>query len=340
MSTPIKVLVIISAIIVILALVIFLNSLIFGKKPTTNTHELTEKFKDVSLITSTADIEIIPAEDNLCRVVCYEKENMQHAVSVSDGALRIELNDTRRWYEHIGFWLFGAPKITVYLPKAEYGALKIDESTGDIAIASDFKFSDIDIHASTGDISNLAASAGNIKIKTSTGNVTSCANAGGDIKIKATTGNVCVERTESTSLEISVSTGRVTLNDGEFKGELKIYVSTGDVAVSNTKCERLVSDGSTGDLTLSQVIASGKFELERSTGDVIFNGCDAGEIFVETDTGDITGTLLSPKVFYPKTDTGHVNLPSSSEGSVCRLSTDTGDIRISINTGDIRVSVD
>ena len=339
MSTPIKVIVIISAIIVILALVIFLNSLIFGKKPTTNTHELIEEFKDVTLITSTADIEIIPAEDNLCRVVCYEKENMRHAVSVSDGTLKIELNDTRKWYEHISFGFFGAPKITVYLPKAEYGALKINESTGDIEIGSAFKFSDIDIQASTGDINNFAASAGNIKINTSTGNITSSANADGDIKIKATTGNVCVERTEAASLEISVSTGRVTLSDGEFKGELKIHVSTGDTNVSNTKCERLVSDGSTGDVTLNRVISSEKFELERSTGDVIFNGCDAGEIFVETDTGDIMGTLLTPKVFYPKTDTGHINLPISSGGGICRLTTDTGDIRISIDTGDIRVSV-
>ena len=82
---------------------------------------------------------------------------------------------------------------------------------------------------------------------------------------------------------------------------------------------------------LKNVIANEKFDIERSTGDVKLELCDAAEILIRTDTGSVTGSLMSDKVFIVSADTGRVNVPKTTSGGVCQITTDTGDIRITIH---------
>ena len=76
------------------------------------------------------------------------------------------------------------------------------------------------------------------------------------------------------------------------------------------------------------MVANGKFSLERSTGDIHFTKCDAAEISVETSTGDVTGSLLSDKVYMTQTSTGRIDVPKTTTGGKCEISTDTGNIKI------------
>lgn len=76
--------------------------------------------------------------------------------------------------------------------------------------------------------------------------------------------------------------------------------------------------------------ASGAFSIERSTGDVEFDGSDADEITVKTSTGDVRGTLKSEKVFLTDTSTGWINVPKTTSGGRCEITTSTGNIDIAI----------
>ena len=105
-------------------------------------------------------------------------------------------------------------------------------------------------------------------------------------------------------------------------------MSTGKTALDNVTCKNLTSGGSTGDILLQKVIAADKISIQRSTGDVKLEGSDAAEIYVKTDTGDVTGSLLTDKVFVTDTDTGRVDVPKTTPGGRCEITTDTGDIRI------------
>ncbi len=277
-------------------------------KHETNTHDISEEFNGISIKTDTADIDFLPSEDGKIKVVCYEKENMKHSVLVSDGTLKIEIVDTRKWYEHISW--YSSSKITVYLPEGEYSSLVIDEDTGDIDISNKFKFESVDIKASTGDV-ELYSSADSVKIKTSTG----------DIR---------VENINANSIDLTVSTGDVTVIGAVCEGDLNITVSTGKSNVTDTKCKNLISTGDTGDIKLKGVVASEKFSIERDTGDVKFEGCDAAEIYVTTDTGDVEGTFLSDKVFLAFSDTGDIDVPKTITGGRCEITTDTGDIKLSV----------
>ncbi len=278
----------------------------------TNDHEINEYYRNISIIANTADIVFVPSENSKTSVVCYEQNNVKHSVTVGDNTLVIKAVDTRKWYEHIGI-NFGVPKITVYIPQGEYGALSVKSSTGDVKIPKDFKFDSIDILQSTGNVTNNASASELIKIKTSTG----------DIR---------VENISADALELSVSTGSVNVFDVTCGGDVKIDVSTGKTNITDTKCQNLISSGSTGDISLKNVIAAEKFSIERSTGDVKLDGCNAAELFVRTDTGDVTGSLISDKVFVVQSNTGSVDVPETVTGGKCDIKTDTGNIKIEISS--------
>ncbi len=276
----------------------------------TNGYEIHENYKNMLIVTDTADIVFVPSENGESSVVCYEQKNAKHSVAVKDGTLVIEVVDTRKWYEHIGIF-FGTPKIKVSIPQGEYGALSVKSSTGDVEIPENFKFESVDILVSTGDVKSLASASEKIKIKTSTG----------DIR---------VQNLSADMLELSVTTGDVVAQSVTCGSDIKITVSTGDTKLTDVTCKSVISKGSTGDISLKNVIAGEQFSIDRSTGDVRFDRCDAVELLVKTDTGDIRGSLLSDKVFITQTNTGRVDVPKTVTGGTCQITTNTGDIKIEI----------
>lgn len=275
----------------------------------TNTYEISEAFDSISMNTDTADIAFVLSNDGNCRVECHEEEKAKHSVTVEEGTLTIKLFYGRAGYFGLNF---GSPKITVYLPKAEYTSLLISEDTGDIEIPKGFSFNNVEISLSTGDVTFSASASEMIQIKTSTG-------------------DVCVENVSAGALDLSVSTGKVTVSGVTCEGDVIVGVSTGKASLTDTQCDSVISGGSTGDIFLNRVIAAEKISIHRSTGDVKFESCDAVEIFVKTDTGDVTGSLLSNKVFITETDTGSVSVPNSVTGGRCEITTDTGDIKIKVH---------
>lgn len=276
----------------------------------TNTHAISGEYQGISIITDTADVTFVPSEDASSSVVCLEQEKAKHAVAVKDSRLVIEIEDTRKWYERIGFF-WPSTKITVTIPRGAYGSLSIKSSTGNVEIPEAFTFESIDVSESTGDVISRASVSAFVKIKTSTG----------DIRI---------EGISADTLDLSVSTGAVTVSQTACKNDVKISVSTGKTVMTDTACRNLTSTGSTGCMALEKVIASENLSVTRTTGDITLDRCDAAALSLKTDTGNVTGSLLTDKVFLAHTDTGRVNVPATSEGGKCQIHTDTGNIRFRI----------
>ncbi len=281
------------------------------QKYETNAYEITEDFNNISINTDTADIIFTLSQDEKCKVECYEESQAKHSVTAIDDTLAIKTTNKKYWYEYIGI-NFDCPKITVYLPKAEYTALSINQDTGDILLPKDFKFSSADISSSTGDVDFFA-------------------NASNSIKIKTSTGNICVKDASVKALNLSASTGNITLSNVICEKDINIGLSTGKAYLTDAQCKNLISSASTGDITLNNIISKEKFSIKTSTGDVCLDSSDAKEIFIETDTGNVKGGLLTDKVFITNTDTGSVDVPKTVNGGKCEIITDTGDIKITIN---------
>ena len=277
----------------------------------TNIHQVNEEFNNISIKTDTADIAFVPSDDGRCRVACYEDTKISHSVEVQNGTLSVNAINNKKWYDYIGVNI-NSPKITVYLPEAEYSSLTIEASTGDIEIPEDFSFNSIDVSLSTGNVKCYASATKTIKIATSTG-------------------DVYAESISAGSLDITVSTGKVIVSSVTCEGDLTIGVSTGKTYLTDIACKNLTSTGSTGDVSLKNVISTEKISVERSTGDVTFERSDAAELFIKTSTGDVEGDLLTEKIFITKTNTGRANVPNSIVGGRCEITTTTGDIKISIS---------
>ncbi len=274
----------------------------------TNEHTIDEAFININIITDTADITFVPCEQSTSTVTCYEPQNMAHSVTVKDQTLVIEVIDNRKWYEHIGFYS-QSPKITVCIPQGEYHTLSIESDTGDVVIPTGYQFDSMNIAEDTGAVTNRASVSGKIKIQTSTG-------------------AIHVENVTAGTIDLSASTGKIIVSNTICEEDLTVNVSTGKSELTEVTCKNVLSDGDTGSISLKHVIAEESFSIKRDTGNVRFENSDAAEIFVETDTGDISGTLLSDKVFFAQSDTGKVNVPKSTSGGKCELSTDTGNIEI------------
>ena len=255
----------------------------------TNTYAITEDFHNITINTDTADILFLPSYDGSCRVVCDEERNTKYVVAVEDDTLTVKL------VEHDDILNIGInlriPKITVYLPKAEYEQLLIREDTGDIELPKEFLFESLNISLDTGDVACFSSVSGQMKIKTGTGHI----------------------RVENVSADL-----------------LDLTVSTGEVQLENIRCNALQTTGNTGDILLKNVIAVDTISIRRTTGDVRFVSSDAAAIVVKTDTGDVTGTLLTDKVFITHTSTGDVDVPKTGIGGRCEIDTSTGDIRLKI----------
>ena len=278
----------------------------------TRTASVDEEFNNIYISCSTEDVSFLPSDDGRCSVVFYEAQKEEHVASVENGTLSIRRIDTRKWYEKISFFSFDTPKITVYLPQEAYNGLTVKGSTGDVTLPKDFSFEVIDISVSTGDVGCFAS-------------------ASGQIQITADTGDIRCEELAAGELELSVSTGEIKVRSVECAGNAKVSVSTGKAFLTGVSCKSFTSGGSTGDISMENVIAEQVITIERSTGDVIFDKCDAAELLIKTDTGNVTGSLLTDKIFIANSDTGHINVPETTTGGKCKITTDTGDISFTVS---------
>lgn len=274
----------------------------------TNEYALSDAFRNIAIVTDTAEIDFVAADT--CKIVCYDQENAAHAVSIDGGTLTIKLENHKKWYEHIGI-NFASPKITVYLPRGDYGDLHITASTGATEIPGDFTFQNIDIEKSTGRVTLFASAQESIKVKTSTGSIR-------------------LENSSAGQLDLTVKTGGVTVSGVACTGDVRVKTTTGKATLTDLSCKKLISNGGTGDIDMKNVVASESFTITRSTGDVKFDNCDAAELTVTTSTGSVKGTLLSDKIFFTDTDTGSVRVPKTTTGGRCDITTSTGNIKIDV----------
>lgn len=307
-----------------------------GGKYTEKTYTVSEDFNLIGITVDTADVELVFAEGEECKVVCSETERLSYNVYVNeDGCLYVETVKANKWYNHFDlkniFGNWGENKVIVYLPKTEYDAISAESDTGDIKILDDFRFESISAKSDTGDIIIRASAEDKIWTSTDTGDIILDTASAGSVHAESNTGLIMMSSVEANYFyDFNTNTGDVTFENCEAKS-VDITTDTGDVTLRLVIVEeKLNVTTDTGYVTLNNAISNESINVTTDTGDVIFDKSDAGEIYVTTDTGDVKGSLLSDKVFLVDTDTGSVNVPRSITGGRCEITTDTGDVNITI----------
>ncbi len=255
MSKKTKVWLVIAAILVILGALTLLGVIRvcdgdFSKldtiKHVENTIEITEDFNDIELEVVTVDIEFVVSNDGSCKVYSFEEEDTCITAIVKDGVLKITEPIRGSIIPNIGFNL--QDKLTVYLPKSEYGLLDIKTKTSDIIIPADFKFNDVNIKNTTGDVYCDCSVVNNTNVK-------------------ATTGDVIVKNNFSNKLNISLTTGDVKLDNIDPK-EIFVKTTTGDIDGMLLSDKVFKTQVTTGDISVPNTNTGGVCDLKTTTGDI------------------------------------------------------------------------
>ncbi len=276
----------------------------------TNHYEPNGDYKGISIVTDTANIEFLPAQDEVASVVCYEQKNATHSVTVKDDTLMIELVDTRKWYERIGLSYQNA-KITLSLPQKEFDTLTVKVNTGDVNMPEDFRFRQSDV-------------------KTDTGRISWRGSVSESLALRTTTGDIRLDKVNAGAIRLSATTGAILANQVVSEKDCTLKATTGRIELSDFSCNSLTATNNTGRIILKDTVAADRLAIENSTGSILFDRADAASITAQTNTGRISGTLRSEKVFIAETSTGKIRVPKTVSGGRCELSTGTGNIEIDI----------
>ena len=280
-----------------------------------STQSISEDFQNILIKTNTANVTFKLSDNGECKIDSSLPEKFKLSATVENGTLNIRISDTRKWYDHIHFLSFGNDVITVYLPKSEFESFGITTDTGDVSLPSGLKMHGLSVTTDTGDISVLSTFADYF----------------GDVHLKTHTGDVKLGSISSQSIRIKTNTGDVDLNTVSARAGIDITSSTGDVKLLSASANGLKIKTDTGDVKRKESVCTDTVDVSTDTGDVEFSGFDASGIKIVTDTGDVRGSLLTPKYFVVKSDTGREIYPSDSFSEQrCEITTDTGDIKITI----------
>lgn len=233
----------------------------------TNEHKITQEYKSVSVATDTADILFAPSETAETTVVCHEREGELHSVMVREGILEITLDDTRKWYEHIGI-SFGSTKITVYLPQKEFESIAVKTTTGDIQL-EDLSANTLELNVSTGKIE-----ATDIACK-------------GDLQAAVSTGDAILKNITCQNLISRGNTGKLSLTRVIAKGRFDLERSTGDLYFDGCDAAEIFSVTDTGDVR-GTLLTDKVFMAQSDTGRIeVPKSVNGGRCEITTDTGDI-----------------------------------------------------
>ncbi len=243
----------------------------FGKMSTvtyvTNTYDVSDRFQNITIHGDTEDILFVSAEDEKCRVVCFEEENDLHNVGVVDQTLTIDRKERK------GFqWNFGiateSPSITIYLPEKVYKNLSIESDTGHISL-KDVTAAEMLLSSDTGKME-----LSDVKIS-------------GDLEIQENTGKVILENVTCRNLTSDGDTGSIVMTKVTASGEFNLERSTGDIEFHGCDAETIYVETDTGDVT-GALLTEKIFITKTDTGSVdVPKSVSGGRCEISTDTGDI-----------------------------------------------------
>lgn len=210
-----------------------------------NTYEITEDFRHISVETDTADLYFLPAQDGVCRVECTDFANEVYRVGVENDTLYI----TTIHEHHIRLFSIGENSVRLYLPAEEYQSLEIHQDTGDIHMPEGFSFGQGTVSTTTGDVVWSAPVSGDLSITVDTGDIKmKHAVVDGKLTVRTDTGDVVFDRSDAAELFVQTDTGDVS---GTLLSD-KIFFARTD----------------TGDVDVPKSVTGGLCEIITDTGDI------------------------------------------------------------------------
>ena len=168
--------------------------------------DLVGTFSRISIDDVDANIRILPAENGKCRVIYDQTERSSYHIGIEDGALIIEHN--RSWLDSFGI-IMSAPKLTVYLPEAEYKSLSVHAVSGSVqADGLDVKRAELELTSGSIQLNNMRIE-GEAALKTISGSIELEGLRAGSLSARTTSGAIRLNGVDAEALELHSTSGSI-----------------------------------------------------------------------------------------------------------------------------------
>lgn len=277
-----------------------------------------------------ADFQILPSENNICRVEYTENETVRYAVTTENNVLHICRADSRTVFSFFKFYRAQRSEpVRVYLPQGAYKSLEVKVTSGDIAVPAGYIFDTASLHGASGDIACCAefgslsaeTASGDIALKNAKCNAAELCAASGD----ATLENVKLGKNSC----IETASGKVQITNLEA-AELNVETASGKVSLENAECAALHINTASGGVELTHTVSADVMKIGTASGSIRLENCDAASLALDSMSGSVVGTLNTGKAFRAQSRSGKVDVPFDTGEGTCKVSTLSGSIRIKI----------
>ena len=334
---------------------ILMEDALYGDHTVDGTHHISRDFDRIRIDVITADVELIPSEDDKCRVMTKDSEYVEYTVSVVEDTLVVRATDTRKWYERLFTGFVSGRSVKVALPREEYTSLDVKTISGQVNINVRYAFSeDVTLTSTSGTIGTAAAIGGHLDLRSTSGDlyamgflntVTARSTSGkvslggktvdGDCiatiaELRTTSGEIKVKTATLESLAAQTGSGGIRMESVTVTGATSAETTSGEITLLYTASGTLTAETGSGGIDLTDTTVTGHIQAETTSGSIRFTRADAATLHLKTTSGSVKGSLRTPKIFYTDTTSGSVDVPRSTEGGICEIKTTSGSIRMTI----------
>lgn len=146
----------------------------------------------------------------------------------------------------------------------------------------------------------------------------------GDTKI-----TVYLTKAEYENLNITAANGDVKVSDELSFNTARVNVNNGDTDFGASVKNEISAEAAHGNIALEGVTAE-KINCKTVSGNIKLTDCDADILKLTAKNGDVNGVLLSDKTFTVDTVNGDKDVPETTGGGICEITTVNGDTTIKI----------
>ena len=279
-------------------------------------HHISKDFDRIRIDVIAADVELVPSEDDKCRVTTKDSDYVEYTAYVLEDTLMVHATDTRKWYERLFTPSVSGRSVKVALPREEYKSLTVETVSGRVSINVRYTFSeDVTLTSTSGTIGTAAAIGGHLDLRSTSGDLYAM-------------GFLNTVTARSTSGKVSL--GGKTVDGDCIAATADLETTSGEIILLYTTCGTLTAETGSGGIDLTDTTVTGHIQAETTSGSIRFARADAETLDLKTTSGAVTGSLLTPKIFSTASTSGSVSVPKSTEGGLCEIKTTSGSIRITV----------
>ncbi len=175
----------------------------------TNTYDITDEFTSISVNAGECTVNLLPSEDNTCKVVVLESKKVHHTVNVAHDRLIINRLDERNLIDYIGLYFYPL-EINIYLPQKELDNININIDSGTIDI-NGVTCQEVTATMVSGSILLSNCYADIVDLETTSGYIGLFNSDGKSIAMKAVNGSINANLQSGKTFSVRTTSGSITV---------------------------------------------------------------------------------------------------------------------------------